>query len=56
MIIDALTDTPESIIVCERTEMGSHLKRLSQSELGVWLKEYSLGQLWRSGEIGGNRW
>jgi len=56
MIVDALTDTPESIIVCERSEKGSHLKRLSQTELAVWLQEYSLGQLWRSGEIGGNRW
>jgi len=56
VIVDALTDTPESLIVCERDEMGTHLKRLSQRELAVWLKEYSLGQLWRSGEIGGNRW
>ncbi len=56
VIVDALTDSPESIIVCERTEMGTHLKRLNENELAVWLKEYSLGQLWRSGEIGGNRW
>jgi predicted ATPase len=56
VIVDALTDTPESIIVCERDENGTHLKRLNQTELAVWLKEYSLGQLWRSGEIGGNRW
>jgi len=56
VIVDALTSTPESIIVCERTEIGTHLKRLSQPELNVWLQEYSLGQLWRSGEIGGNRW
>jgi predicted ATPase len=56
VIVDALTDTPESITVCDRSEMGTHLKRLSQTELAVWLQEYSLGQLWRSGEIGGNRW
>jgi predicted ATPase len=56
VIVDALTDTPESIIVCERDESGTHLKRLTQTELEVWLNEYSLGQLWRSGEIGGNRW
>jgi len=29
------------------------LKRLSQKELEHWLKEYSLGELWKSGEIGG---
>ncbi|RKZ53407.1 MAG: hypothetical protein DRR16_20765 [Candidatus Parabeggiatoa sp. nov. 3] len=37
-------------------ENGSHLKRLTQTELAVWLPEYSLGELWRSGEFGGNRW
>jgi len=56
VIVDALTDTPESIIVCERDENGSQLKRLQQTDLKIWLEKYSLGQLWRSGEIGGNRW
>jgi predicted ATPase len=56
IIVDTLTDTPESIIICEKDENGTHLKRLNQTELEIWLKEYSLGQLWRSGEIGGNRW
>jgi predicted ATPase len=56
VIVDALTEMPESIIVCEKAETGSQLKRLTQAELDIWLTEYSLGQLWRSGEIGGNRW
>ncbi|WP_069472717.1 AAA family ATPase [Candidatus Marithrix sp. Canyon 246] len=56
VIVDALTDIPESIIVCDRDENGTHLKRLNQTELEVWLQEYSLAELWRSGEIGGNRW
>ena len=56
VIVDALTDTPESIIVCEKAETGTQLKRLTKTELDIWLTEYSLGQLWRSCEIGGNRW
>jgi predicted ATPase len=33
VIIDALTDTPESVIVCDKDENGTHLKRLSQTDL-----------------------
>lgn len=41
------------IVVVESEEGWSTLKRLSQQELQHWLKEYSLGELWKSGEIGG---
>ncbi len=57
IIVDVLTDMPEAVIVCEKdSEQGTQLKRLVKAELEVWLKDYSLGHLWRSGEIGGNRW
>jgi len=35
VIIDALTDTPESVIVCDRDENGTHLKRLNQTDLEI---------------------
>ena len=56
VIVDALTDTPESVVVCEKHEGSTRLKRLSASDLGHWLKDYRLGELWSSGELGGNRW
>ena len=55
-LVDALSDTPESVVVCEKVDGATQFKRLDRKRLGVWLKNYSLGTLWRSGEIGGNRW
>jgi predicted ATPase len=56
-LVDALSDQPESVLVCERDfDNGTQMKRLSKKGLKEWLKHYSLGQLWRKGEIGGGRW
>jgi predicted ATPase len=55
-LVAALTDTPESVLVCERDETGTHLRRLEAARLKQWLEKYSLGELWRMGEIGGTRW
>lgn len=56
VLIDALTDTPQVVIVCEKVDGATAFHRLNQQDLELWLEKYSLGQLWRSGEIGGNRW
>ncbi len=56
MIVDALTDTPESIVVCEKEDGQTRLKRLNREDLSHWLEKYRLGELWSSGQIGGNRW
>jgi predicted ATPase len=56
-LVDALTDRPETVLVCERDfDNGTQMKRLSKKKLEAWLKHYSLGELWRKGEIGGGRW
>ncbi|GBE93128.1 AAA family ATPase [Nostoc cycadae] len=55
-LVSALSEYPESVLVCERDEQGSHLRRLEPNKLKNWLEKYSLGDLWRMGEIGGNRW
>ena len=55
-LVDALTDTPESIVVCEKENGQTQLKRLDEKELSHWLEKYRLGELWTSGELGGNRW
>ena len=56
VLVDALTDTPESIVVCEKHEGQTTLKRLDKDGLTHWLDKYRLGELWTSGELGGNRW
>ena len=56
-LVDSLSARPESVVVCERDSEGaSCFERLSRKRLDVWLEDYSLGRLWRKGEIGGNRW
>jgi predicted ATPase len=55
-LVEELTETAESVIVCEKQNGSTVLRRLQIAELSKWLKEYSLGELWRKGEIGGTRW
>ncbi|HXB22241.1 MAG TPA: AAA family ATPase [Candidatus Solibacter sp.] len=55
-LVEELTETAESVIVCEKHNGSTVLRRLQMIELSKWLSEYSLGQLWRKGEIGGTRW
>ena len=56
ILVDALSDSPEDVVVCEKEDGQSVLRRLDGENLHVWLERYSLGKLWSSGEIGGNRW
>ncbi len=56
VLVDALTDTPESVVVCEKHAGQTEMLRLDKDDLADWLERYSLGELWRKGEIGGNRW
>lgn len=55
-LVDAFHDSPEDVIVAEKSSEGTTLKRLSSKELKPWLEKYRLGDLWISGEIGGTRW
>ena len=55
-LVEEFSEMPESVLVCEKEEGSSAFKRLDGDELSSWLKDYSLGQLWRKGQIGGNRW
>ncbi|MGD9974503.1 MAG: AAA family ATPase [Desulfatirhabdiaceae bacterium] len=55
-LVSSLSDIPDAIVVCEREIDGTHLSRLDPSILREWLEKYKLGDLWRMGEIGGNRW
>ena len=54
ILVDALSDTPEAIVICEKVDGATQLRRLDPDELKVWLEKYRLGELWTSGELGGN--
>lgn len=56
ILVDALTKVPEAILVCDKIEGSTVMKRLDEKKLKDWLKKYSLGKLWLKGEIGGTRW
>jgi predicted ATPase len=56
ILVDALTDVPESVIICEKYDGKTHMQRLNKADLSQWLDKYRLGQLWLKGEIGGTRW
>jgi len=55
-LVECFSDDPESVCVCEKVDGATEIKRLEADRLKVWLSDYSLGQLWASGQIGGNRW
>ncbi|MDE0071553.1 MAG: AAA family ATPase [Caldilineaceae bacterium] len=56
ILVDALSHIPEAVLVCEKESNTTSVRRLDQDRLRMWLKEYSLGDLWLSGQLGGNRW
>jgi predicted ATPase len=55
-LVSALSEVPECVVVCEAGEDGTRLRRLDRDALAEWLNRYSLGEIWRMGEIGGTRW
>jgi len=55
-LVDELSGDPSAVIVCEKNSGSSTLTRLDAAHLSDWLERYQLGQLWRTGEIGENRW
>lgn len=54
-LVSALSNTPESVIVCERESTSTTLQRLDPERLAGWLERYELGELWEKGVFGGNR-
>ncbi len=57
MLVDAMTDQPESVVVMEKHNGQTQMKRLkANDELNEYLKTYRLGELWLRGMVGGTRW
>lgn len=44
---------PDDVIVVDKKDNASEFKRLNNSDLGKWLENYTLGELWESNVIGG---
>ena len=44
---------PEQVIVAEKENGETQLKRLQTQELGKWLNEFNLSDLWLAGHLGG---
>ena len=56
ILVNALSERPESVVVCEKHDGQTSMRRLDRSDMAHWLEKYSLGELWTSGELGGVRW
>lgn len=55
-LIDALTDYPSSVVVCDKYDGQTRFKRLDPEALEAWKDEPGLGDVWCAGGIGGNPW
>ncbi|MBK7827530.1 AAA family ATPase [Nannocystis sp.] len=56
MLVDGFTEHPEAIVICDRVDGGTQLRRLDAERVAVWRQHGSLGQLWLDGLFGGMRW
>ncbi len=56
LLVDALTGSPEAVLICEKHDSQTRVERLDAEKLKHWLGEYRLGELWTRGELGGTRW
>ena len=52
ILVDALSHTPECLLLAENTDVGTRFLRRGSEELKVWLSDFGLGQLWLRGELG----
>ncbi len=53
-LVSAFDDRANAIVTCERPGAGTVLRRLDPDALADLLETYSLGRLWRQGELGAN--
>ena len=54
-LVDCLTDLPEAVVVCDKVDGVTQMKRLRAEDYAEW-KEEGLGTTWIRGAIGGTRW
>lgn len=54
ILVDALSHTPESILVVEKQDGSTVIRHLTANEIAAAAE--GLGKLWLSGQLGGTRW
>jgi len=54
VLVSALSEHAESIVVCDNLGGASRFSRLESDKLRFWMDKYKLGEIWRIGELGGN--
>jgi predicted ATPase len=55
-LLTALQNDFDALFAFDAGQDGSIVRRFSQKEYEQWRQEHTLGELWSSGELGGNRW
>jgi predicted ATPase len=55
-LLTALQDDFDALFAFDAGSSGSIVRRFSREEYKHWRQEHTLGELWTSGELGGNRW
>lgn len=55
-LLTALQDDFDALFAFDTGLAGSVVRRFSREEFRSWRNEHTLGELWTSGELGGNRW
>jgi hypothetical protein len=51
-----MAEQPEAVLVCDKPEATTQIKRLDPDEIESWREFGTLGTLWMSGHLGGLRW
>jgi len=55
-LLSVLQDDFDALFAFDAGVQGSAVRRFSRTEYEHWRQEHTLGELWTSGELGGNRW
>lgn len=55
ILLDALTDTPESVLFCDKENGETQMRRASAADIQHYLGQKGLGQTWLDGSLGGKR-
>jgi predicted ATPase len=55
-LLTSLQDDFDALFAFDAGLAGSRVRRFSREEYRDWRQEHTLGELWTSGELGGNRW
>lgn len=55
-LLTSLQDDFDALFAFDAGLAGSVVRRFSQEAYRDWQREHALGELWTSGELGGNRW